>query len=61
MRREKPVIRIKRTYDAPSRNDDYGVLEDRRWPKDQQHNNAIALKEHLEKKMEVNDEKSIDR
>ena len=29
--------------------------------KDQQHNNAVALKEYLEKKMEANNEKSMDR
>ena len=29
--------------------------------KDQQHNNAVALKEYLEKKMEANDETSMDR
>ncbi len=124
------MIKIKRIYDAPSRNDGYRVLVDRLWPrgmnkgkagidiwlkevapsdelrkwfnhepqkwgdfkkryfaeleekreilgpiikkheksmtllygaKDQEHNNAVALKEYLEKKMEVNDEKSIDR
>jgi hypothetical protein len=29
--------------------------------KDQQHNNAVALKQYLEMKMEANNEKSIDR
>jgi len=124
------MIRIKRIYDAPSRNDAYRALVDRLWPrgikkekagidlwlkdaapsdelrkwfnhepqkwgdfkkkyfvelehkqgilgpiieklekgvtllysaKDRQHNNAVALKEYLEKKMEANDETSMDR
>ena len=29
--------------------------------KDHDHNNAVALKEYLEKKMEANNEKSMDR
>lgn len=125
----KPVIRIKRIYHAPSRNDGYRVLVDRLWPrginkekagidlwlkdsapsdelrkwfnhdpqkwddfkkryfaelenkqgildpviekleedvtllygaKDEQHNNAVALKEYLEKKGKANDETSVD-
>ncbi len=125
----KPVIRTKRIYDAPSRNDGYRALVDRLWPrginkekacidiwlrdsapsdelrrwfnhdpqkwgdfkkryfaeletkqgildpvierleegvtllfgaKDEQHNNAVALKEYLEKKVEVTDETSMD-
>ena len=124
------MIRLKRIYDAPSRNDGYRVLVDRLWPrgmnkekaridislkevapsdelrkwsnhepqkwgdfrkryfaelkhkqeilgsivekhgkavtllygaKDQQNNNAVALKEYLAKKMEANNEKSMDR
>jgi uncharacterized protein YeaO (DUF488 family) len=124
------VIKIKRLYDAPSRNDGYRVLVDRLWPrgiskekagidiwlkdaapsdelrkwfnhepqkwsdfkkryfielahkqgilspvlekhgesvtllyaaKDQQHNNAVALKEYIEMKMGANDEKSMGR
>jgi len=39
----KLVIRIKRIYDAPSRNDGYRVLVVRLWPRDQQYNNAVAL------------------
>jgi len=122
------VIRTKRIYDAPSRNDGYRALADRLWPrgikkekaeidlwlkdaapsdalrkwfnhepqkwgdfkkryfdelehkqyilgpiikrlgggvtllysaKDRQYNNAVALKEYLEKKMEANDETSV--
>jgi uncharacterized protein YeaO (DUF488 family) len=125
----KPVIRIKRIYEAPSRNDGCRVLVDRLWPrginkekagidiwlkdsapsdelrrwfnhepqkwgdfkkryfnelehkqgildpiigkleegvtllyaaKDEQYNNAVALKEYLEKKVEATDETSID-
>ena len=124
------MIRIKRIYDAPSRNDAYRALVDRLWPrgikkekagidlwlkdaapsdelrkwfnhepqkwgdfrkrcfaelkhkqeilgpivqkhgnavtllcgaKNQQNNNAVALKEYLAKKMEANNEKSMDR
>ena len=122
------MIRTKRIYDAPSRNDGYRALADRLWPrgikkekaeidlwlkdaapsdalrkwfnhepqkwgdfkkryfdelehkqnilgpiierlgggvtllysaKDRQYNNAVALKEYLEKKMEANDETSV--
>lgn len=124
------MMKIKRVYDAPSRNDGYRVLVDRLWPrgitkekagidlwlkdaapsdelrkwfnhepqkwndfkkryfvelereqsaldpiieklgesvtllygaKDQQHNNAVALKEYIEKKMEAKNEAGVDR